>query len=117
MVVFRALGWLFLALAVAVVVHDLLSWWSQGHSPFSTFGSLWAHLDPGSLGSAQTSARRPLSGMLWTWIMRPLLTVPAVPAFLVLGLVLLWIGRRELGRPDARVLMGSRPRRRRGGLL
>ena len=34
----------------------------------------------------------------------------------VLGLVLLWIGRRDLGRPDAGVLMGSRPRRRRGGL-
>ena len=47
MVVFRALGWLFLALGVAVIVHDLLTWWSQGRSPFSTFGSLWAHLDPG----------------------------------------------------------------------
>jgi hypothetical protein len=43
--------------------------------------------------------------------------VPAVPAYLVLGLVLLWIGRRDLGRPDAGVLMGSRPRRRRGGIL
>jgi hypothetical protein len=117
MVVFRALGWLFLALAVAVVVHDLLTWWSQGRYPFSTFGSLWAHLDPGSLGNTQTSARRHLSGVLWTWMMRPLLTVPAVPAFLVLGGVLLWIGRRELGRPDPGVLMGSRPRRRRGGLL
>jgi len=116
MVVFRALGWLFLALAVAVVVHDLLSWWSQGRYPFSTFGSLWAHLDPASLGNTQTSVRRHLSGVLWTWMMRPLLTVPAVPAFLVLGLVLVWLGRRDLGRPDAGVLMGSRPRRRRGGL-
>jgi hypothetical protein len=50
-------------------------------------------------------------------MMRPLLTVPAVPAFLVLGGVLLWIGRRDLGRPDPGVLMGSRPRKRRGGLL
>jgi hypothetical protein len=116
MVVFRALGWLFLALAVAVIVHDLLTWWSEGAYPFSTLGSLWSHLDPTSLGNTQTSARRHLSGVLWTWMMRPLLTVPAVPAFLVLGLVLVWIGRRDSGRPDPGFLMGSRPRRRRGGL-
>ena len=116
MVVFRALGWLFLALAVAVFVHDLLTWWSQGSYPFSTLGSLWAHLDPASLGNTQTSARRHLSGILWTWMMRPLLTVPAVPAFLVLGLVLVWIGRRDSGRSQGDFLMGSRPRRRRGGL-
>ena len=117
MVVFRALGWLFLALAVAVIVHDLLTWWSQGRYPFSTFGSLWAHLDPASLGNTQTSAGRHLSGVLWTWMMRPLLTLPAVPAFLVLGLVLLWIGRRDLGHREPGFLAGSRPRRRRGGLL
>ncbi len=116
MVVFRTLGWLLLALAVAVVVHDLLTWWSEGSYPFSTFWSLWSHLDPSSLGNTQTSARRHLSGILWTWMMRPLLTVPAVPAFLVLGFALVWIGRRDSGRPEAGFLMGSRPRRRRGGL-
>lgn len=116
MVVIRALGWLSLAVAVAVVVHDLLTWWSEGSYPFSTFGSLWSHLDPTSLGNTQTSARRYLSGVLWTWMMRPLLTVPAMPAFLVLGLMLVWIGRRDVGRPEPGFLMGSRPRRRRGGL-
>jgi hypothetical protein len=116
MVVFRGLGWLLLALAVAVVVHDLLTWWSEGSFRFSTVGSLWSHLDSASLGNAQTSARRQLSGILWTWLMRPLLTVPAIPAFLVLGLALVWIGRRDSGRPEPGFLMGSRPRRRRGGL-
>ena len=116
MVVFRGLGWLFLALAVAVIVHDLLTWWSEGAYPFSTLGGLWAHLDPTSLGNTQTSARRHLSGVLWTWMMRPLLTVPAVPAFLVLGAALVWIGRRESGRSEPGFLAGSRPRRRRGGL-
>lgn len=113
---FRALGWLLLALAVAVVVHDLLTWWSEGRYPFSTVGSLWSHLDPTSLGNTQASVRRPLSGALWTWLLRPVLAVPAVPAFLVLGLFLVWLGRREGGRPDAGFLMGSRPRRRRSGL-
>jgi hypothetical protein len=116
MVVFRGLGWLLLALAVAVVVHDLLTWWSEGSYPSSTFGSLWSHLDPSSLGNTQTSVRRHLSGILWTWMMRPLLTVPVVPAFAVLGLALVWIGRRDGGRAEPGFLMGSRPRRRRRGL-
>jgi hypothetical protein len=116
MVAFRAVGWLLLALAVAVIVHDLLTWWSEGSYPFSTIGSLWSHLDPTSLGNTQNSVRRPLSGVLWNWLMRPFLTVPAVPACLVLGLVLVWLGRRDAGRPDSGFLAGSRPRRRRGGL-
>ena len=30
MVVFRALGWLLLAMAVAAIVHDGLAWWTEG---------------------------------------------------------------------------------------
>ncbi len=30
MVLFRALGWLLLALAVGAVVYDCLTWWSEG---------------------------------------------------------------------------------------
>ena len=113
MVAFRALGWLLLALAVAVVVHDLLTWWSEGSYPFSTLGSLWSHLDPGSLGSAQTSALRHLPGSLWNWTVQPFLALPALPAFLILGLFLLWLGNRDGDRPDPSFLGGSRPSRKR----
>ncbi|MBL0898371.1 MAG: hypothetical protein IBJ17_06695 [Reyranella sp.] len=117
MVAFRGLGWLLLALAVAVIVHDLLTWLSEGRYPFATLGSLWSHVDPSSLGNTQTSMRRYLGGGLWTWILRPLLAIPAVPAFLILGLLLLWIGRRDTGRPEPGLLVGSRPpRKRRRGL-
>jgi hypothetical protein len=117
MVAFRGLGWVLLALAVAVIVHDLLTWWSEGSYPFSTMGSLWGHVDPASLGNTQTSMRRYLGGGLWTWILRPVLAIPAVPAFLILGLLLLWLGRRETGRPESSFLVGSRPpRKRRRGI-
>lgn len=117
MVAFRALGWLLLALAVTVIVHDLLTWWSEGSYPFSTLGSLWGHVDPTSLGNTQTSMRRYLGGGLWTWILRPVLAIPAVPAFLILGLLLLWLGRRDSGQPEPGFLVGSRPpRKRRRGL-
>lgn len=115
---FRALGWLLLAIAVAVTVHDLLSWWSEGRFPLSGLGSLWSNLDPGSLGDARATVGLQLSGTLWNWTVRPLLSVPAAPVFLVLGVVFLWLGdRREGQRAPRRPVVGSRPpRRRRGGL-
>ncbi len=113
MAAFRALGWLLLALAVAVVVHDLLTWWSEGSLAFSTLGGLWAHLDPGSLGSTQASTRRLLPGGLWNWTVRPYLALPALPSFLVLGFFFLWLGNRDGDRPDPSFLGGSRPSRRR----
>ncbi len=67
MVAFRALGWLLLALAVAVVVHDLLTWWSEGSYPFRPWGACGRTSIPASLGSAQTSALRHLPGSLWNW--------------------------------------------------
>jgi hypothetical protein len=47
--------------------------------------------------------------------------VPALPAFVVLGLLFLWLGNRSSASPEADYLTGSRPsrlrrRRNRGGL-
>jgi len=100
-------------MAVAVVVHDLLVWWSEGSFPFSTLAGLWSHIDPGSLGTAQTSVRRHVSGALWSWTVRPVLMLPALPAFLVLGVVCLWFGGRDGGRTDNGNFLGARPPRRR----
>ena len=120
MVAFRALGWLLLALAVAVVVHDLLTWWSEGSYPFSTLGSLWSHLDPGSLGSVQTSARRHLPGSLWGWTVQPFLALPAelVPEAPLLGIAPeTWWRAGELavlaGLGLAMLFLGVRPALRR----
>ncbi len=116
MIAFRGLGWLLLAFAVAVLVHDLLGWWSEGRFPLSTLGTLWTLLDPASLGDAHLAVRRRTGGALWNWTMQPLLMVPAAPALAVLGVFFLWLGHREGGRPEPGLIGGSRPRRRRRGL-
>jgi hypothetical protein len=114
MVVVRGLGWLLLASAVAAIVHDGLNWWSEGSFHLLGLGDLWSHLDMRSLGDTQSAVQRHLSGALWTWIIRPLLMIPALPAFLALGLVFLWLGNRSGGDVDPGFAIGPRrPRRRR----
>jgi len=112
MVVFRALGWLLLAMAVAAIVRDGLAWWTEGAFRLLGLGDLWSHLDTRSLADAQTVIQGRVSSALWSWLVRPVLMVPVLPAFLVLGLFFLWIGNRVSGRPEASFL-GSRPPRRR----
>jgi hypothetical protein len=113
MVVFRAIGWLLLAMAVAAIVHDALAWWTEGSFQLLGLGDLWAHLDMRSLSDAQAAIQRGVSSALWFWIVRPLLMIPVLPAFLVLGLLFLWLGNRGGSRPDSGFLVGSRPPRRR----
>ena len=112
MVVFRALGWLLLAMAVAAIVHDALAWWTEGSFRLLGLGDLWSHLDMRSLNDTQTAIQRHMSSALWFWLVRPVLMVPVLPAFLVLGIVLLWIGNRGGGHADSGFI-GSRPPRRR----
>jgi hypothetical protein len=113
MVVFRVLGWLLLALAVAAVVHDGLAWWSEGSFHLLGFGDLWSHLDARSLAYSQGVVQRHLSALLWSWIARPVLMVPVLPAFLVMGFVCLWLGERGGRSSDSGFFIGSRPPRRR----
>ncbi|MBS0519561.1 MAG: hypothetical protein JSR90_12785 [Proteobacteria bacterium] len=113
MVLFRALGWVLLAAAIAALVNDCLAWWSEGAFRLLTLGELWGRLSLDSLRHAQEGLEGLLAGRLWRYIGQPLLKLPAVPVFALGGLFLLWIGRRNSGRPEAHVITGSRPRRRR----
>jgi len=115
MVVFRALGWLLLALALGAVVHDCLSWWSEGTFRLLTLGGLWSRLAPGSLHAVRAGLQDTFSGLLWTWLLGPILVIPAFPAFVVAGVLCLWLGGRIGGRGanETGFLGMSRPRRRR----
>ena len=113
--VWRALGWLLLAMAVAVAVRDALAWWTEGAIHLIGLGELWSRLDVASLAGTQTAIQRDVSVSLWAWIVRPILAIPAMAAFLALGVVLLWLGRpRALAEPNILTGSRSRPRRRRG---
>ena len=110
--VYRALGWLCLAMAVAIAVRDALAWWADGAFHLVGLGELWSRLDVASLDGVQTTVQRHLSASLWAWIARPVLALPALVAFLVLAIALFWLGRRK-PLADPHVLSGTRPRRRR----
>ena len=125
MVLFRALGWLLLALTVAAVVQNGLTWWSEGAFRLLTLGDLWAHFDYGSLARTQAFFTKHVSAYGWSLAASPVLGLPAVPVFLVLGLFCLWIGQSSSGesrrgrrRRESSFVGGSRrPRRRRSGGL
>jgi hypothetical protein len=111
MVLFRALGWILLALAVGAVVFDGLSWWSDGAFRLLALGDLWSRVDLGSLNALQQD----LSGAVWSSLLLPILRVPALPAFVIAGVIFLWLGRRIGSRAEPSFLGGSRPPRRRRG--
>ena len=108
MVLFRALGWLLLALAVGAAVFDALNWWSDGGFDLLALGDLWSRLDLASLMAFQ----RDLGTTVWMRVLLPILRVPALAAFVIAGVLFLRFGRRIGSRTDPSFL-GSRPPRRR----
>jgi hypothetical protein len=111
MVLFRALGWVLLASAVGAVVFDGLNWWSDGAFHLLALGDLWSRLDLASL----TALQHDLSATVWTGVLLPILRVPALPTFVIAGVLFLWFGRRIGSRTDPSFLGGTRPPRRRRG--
>ena len=114
MVLFRALGWLLLAMGVGAVVFDALSWWSEGAFRLLALGDLWSRVDLGSLNRVESGLQRRVSGALWTDVLLPILRIPALPTFIIAGVFFLWLGRRVGSRTEPSFLGGTpRPRRRR----
>src|SRR5256885_1279487 len=113
MVLFRALGWLLLAMAVGAVVYDGLVWWSEGALRLLPLGELWSRVDLDSLNHAQSAVQRHLSIGLWNWVVLPVLKLPALPMFVIAGVIFLWLGRRIGSRAEGSFIGTRAPRRRR----
>ena len=92
---------------------DGLNWWSEGAFRLLALGDLWSRLDLGSLIRVENGLQHRLSGVLWRGLMLPILRIPALPTFVIMGVFCLWLGRRIGSRADPALLGGSRPRRRR----
>lgn len=120
MVLFRALGWALLAAALAVLVNDCLTWWSEGTFRLLSLGELWSRFDYGSFHRGDVLTSRHIAAGLWQGIFR----TPALPILAMVGVVLVWAGNRSRGQRASSggggggTAIGSRPpRRRRGGGL
>lgn len=97
----RVLGWLFIAVALAVLAADVLAWQQSGGWRLAALGEVWAGLHRDSLLLAEPAIDRHVWPGLWQSAIVPLLLAPAAPACALVGLLLLLVCRR---------------RRRRGGL-
>jgi hypothetical protein len=116
--VVRALGWLLLVLAVAAVVQNALTWWADGAFHVLAVADMWAHFDYGSFAWTQSFVSEHVSARGWSLVLLPVLRLPAVLVFLVVGVALLWAGQPGGARGDgvgrASAVGMTRPRRRRG---
>lgn len=92
-VVARLLAGLFLLIAILAAVTDLTRSNAAHAVVITSLLEHWRALAPQGLAAAQASARR--VPLLWDFVIRPPLLIPAWAFFAVLGLLFAWLGRRR----------------------
>lgn len=91
----KALGYVFLLAALAVLALELWAWrGGPGSLSFRPLGQLWYSLDAASLNLTQAVIERYLLSWLWDPVLLTVLTWGAAPVFAVLAVLFLWLGRR-----------------------
>jgi hypothetical protein len=93
--VITGIGWLLLALGVAILCHDLIKWMLSGSFEFIDAGLFWFSVHQDSLKLAEPAIARYLHPFLWHPVMS---TILVAPAFLVIGLpggLLVFLARRR----------------------
>lgn len=89
----RILAGLFLLIAILAAVTDVTRSNAAHAVVITTLLDHWRALAPQGLAAAQASARR--VPLLWDFVIRPPLLIPAWGLFGALGLLLAWLGRRR----------------------
>ena len=92
----RLLGWLLLVVGLGILAWDLLPVATAESAPeLSALGDIWFALHPNSLQLLQPAIERHVSPVLWDPFVLALLTWPASVEAIVLGALLLLVGRRR----------------------
>ena len=94
----RVLGWIFVALGLAVFARDVWVFLESGAVAMTPLGQLWFSLHAGSLNLVQAVVERYLHPFLWDPVIFSVLRLPASLLFLAIGVIL---------------VLAFRPRRRR----
>lgn len=89
---------MFCLAALAVLGWDLWRLIRGEGFQLTSLGMLWFWLAPSSLEMLQPAVERHLAEWLWRYLVFPLLEAPALLDLGVLGLLLLWLGRRRRQR-------------------
>jgi hypothetical protein len=93
---FRFLGLLTLAAAFILVVYDGARYIANQTLDFTTIGYVWASVHQNSLLLFQPAVERHLTPWLWQSLIQPyFLEQPACVLLLILGVILILLGRRK----------------------
>jgi hypothetical protein len=93
---FRFLGLLTLAAAFILIVYDGARYIANQALDFTTVGYVWASVHQSSLLLFQPAVERHLTPWLWQSLIQPyFLEQPACIPLLVLGAILILLGRRK----------------------
>jgi uncharacterized membrane protein len=91
MIIVRFVGWLLLLAALIVLGRDLLAWYDTGiYAPVS-LEQLWSNLDRAGLERVQ----RMFAPWIWNGIIQEVLRLWAGLSLAVVGILLIWAGRRR----------------------
>lgn len=92
-----AIGWVLVALGLAVFCHDAVKTLVGGELSVTDTGSLWHALHAESLQQAEPAVARYLSPFLWHPVATAILLWPAAAVLGVPGLLLAFAARRRDG--------------------
>ena len=94
----RVLGWIFIALGLAVFARDVWIFLESGAVAMTPVGQIWYALHPGSLNLVQAVVERYLHPVLWDPVIFSILLLPAALLFLAIGIVLALVFRSRRRR-------------------
>ena len=94
-VVIAGIGWVLLALGVAILCHDLIKWLLTGAFALIDAGSFWFAVHETSLKMAEPAVARYLHPFLWHPVISTILLAPAFLVFAVPGGLLAYLSRRR----------------------
>ena len=87
------IGWILLALGVAILCHDLVKWILSGVFEVIDVGLFWFLVHPDSLKLAEPAIARHIHPFLWHPVMSSILLAPAFLIFGVPGVIFLYLTR------------------------
>jgi hypothetical protein len=100
--VIAGIGWILLALGVAILCHDLVKWLLSGSFDLIDAGSFWFAVHEQSLKLAEPAIARYVHPFLWHPIMSTILLGPAFIVIAIPGALLVFLarGRRRGGHGE-----------------
>ena len=96
--VFRLLGFVILALALVLVVLDITRSITASSLVLTSLGEAWVGFNSVSFEAAKDTVTNVLHPAIWDNIIAFILVLPSWLMFLLLAMILLWLGRKKKSR-------------------